>query len=173
MTIYFRIVFVLSSFGPLYLIIAVRLYLALGIQNPATIVATAASFCASILALMALRSLGTDEPHPFQVSNVVSKDSQIFEYIMAYIPVFLGSDIETPEFYLPVGILYIFIFLLYLRSDAPYVNPIFAALKYRIYEARTEINTIIIITNGPKPIENETINLQEVAGSEIYYCAKT
>jgi hypothetical protein len=136
MSNWFRFLFLFSSFGPLYLIFFVKLELNAGVGRMAPIIAGLACLLSGVAFYFLRRRLHSDNGTIFEVTDVKSKDSEIFSYITTYIPPLISRDMSDPAVYIPLAILYMIIFMAYMRLDSPYLNPYFILLGYRIYEAR-------------------------------------
>jgi hypothetical protein len=131
----FRFIFLFSSFGPLYLIFAVKLWLNCGVPASVAWLAFGAAG-SSVLAFAWLRrQLRSDNGTIHEITDAKPKDSEIFSYITTYIPPLITRDMSDPAVYLPLAILYGIVGLAYLRLDSPYLNPFFILLGYRVYEA--------------------------------------
>jgi hypothetical protein len=170
MTGWFKSWFVFSSFGPLYFIVGLKLCLTKDASWWIALAFIALSFVAFFVARWIISRLRTGEPLPFLVSEVRSVDSEIFPYLMTYVPIFLENDLSDGSFAYPVAALYVLIFILYLRLDSPYLNPFFALFGVRVYEAKTkDDDRIVIIAKGRRLANKEELSLQEVGTGDVYY----
>lgn len=167
----FRFLFFFSSFGPLYLIFAIKLFYNAGVPSvwPSLFLAL------SVLAFGAFRyirrGLLSGNPTPFAVSDLKAKDSEIFSYITTYIPPVITRDMSSPEVFLPLVVLYGVIGLAYMRLDSPYLNPFFIFSGFRIYEAKigSSKTLVTIISHNSFTIVPGDVVLHEVGTSDLYY----
>lgn len=172
MTGWFRFWFVFSAFGPLYLIVWIKLWLAQGTWSSGSI----AIFVVSILSVLATiyisRRLATDFGTRTPIKDVHPVDSEVFPYLMTYIPIFLENDVTSASFLFPVAVLYAIIFILFLRLDTPYLHPYFALFGFRVYEAHHAKNgePMIIIARGRRLCSSDEPVLHEVGTGDVYYC---
>lgn len=175
MTRWFKSCFVFSSFGPLYLIVWGKLWLTAGFCALPTLVFFDLGILAICMTAYLIKQLKTDAGYPLHVKDVESVDSEIFPYLMTYIPVFLESDLSDASFLYPAIALYVMIFVLFLKLDTPYLHPYFALFGLRIYKARsvTEERTMIIIAKGRRLSGSEDLYLYEVGTADLYYCDTT
>ena len=172
---FFRLLFLFSSFGPLYAIFAVKLHFNAGISEVwqyvfALFAASSVGVFASIAASLRSR-VGTI----FEVVDVKAKDSEIFSYLTTYIPPLIVRDMSKPEVYIPLMILYFVIGLAYFRLDSPYLNPYFILFGYRVYEARMKVSRalVTIISRGRRIAGTDDLSLVEVGNGDLYYCGNT
>lgn len=169
----FRLLFFFSSFGPLYLIFAVKLYYNHGFTWMAPALFGTLSVLSFISFLLIRRNLSSNNGTKFKVSDLKAKDSEIFSYITTYIPPLITRDVSEPEVYLPLAILYTIIAIAYLRLDSPYLNPFFTLMGYRIYEGKlgSTKSVITIIAKRPPTVVSGEMILHEVGTSDLYYYA--
>lgn len=172
MNTFYKIKFVFSSFAPLYAIVALKLWLACAPDY-----AVVGFLSLLVLALLVAANLiCVMRNQPFtehNVKDIKSSDTEIFPYIMSYIPMFIRTDILDKEFLYPVIILYGLILILYVKLENVYLHPILAIGGFRIYQGRTKdsANPIVIISKGRRLSGEESdLKLHEIGTSTIYYC---
>lgn len=172
MTGSFRTAFVFSSFGPLYIIVWIKLWLALGFFAPGAVVFLALSILAVIVTVVLSNRLATDGGQSMPIKDAQPVDSEVFPYLMTYIPIFLENDVTNPSFLYPVVVLYLIIFILFMRLDTPHLHPYFAFLGLRVYGATLVKNDdpIVIICSGRRLSTTEKPILHEVGTGDLYYC---
>lgn len=171
MAIPFRLLFFFSSFGPLYLIFAIKLFFDVGVARYVAWIFVACCCLAVIAFRRIVKRFGRGAGTPFKVSDVKAKDSEIFSYITTYIPPLISPDMSKPESYLPLLVLYVVICVAYLRLESPYLNPFFILFGYRVYEGRlaTSRNLVTIISRR-RPIGGcDDLVLYELGTSDLYY----
>lgn len=172
MTHFFKTLFVFSAFAPLYLIIALKLLMDDekcwgGIFLGTTAIAAA-------IGCYLATNLEVGEAKKHKLTDVESIDSEIFPYLLTYIPIIIENDITKGTAAIPLAALYLLVLLLYIRLDSPYLHPVFALLGYRIYSAKTGTNElpIVVISRGRRLAGKDEAMLHEVGTSDIYYCDK-
>ena len=172
MTAWFRFWFLFSSFGPLYLIFAVKLAYNNGVPFWLQYVFYTMFGAAVIVFIIVARGLKTKNGLPFELTDVKAKDNEVFPYLMSYIPPLIARDMAQAEVYIPLLILYGIIFTGYMRLDSPYLNPFFIIFGYRIYEAKISSTkkVITILTRGGRIASSETAILYEIGVGDLYYC---
>lgn len=172
MTGWFRFWFLFSSFGPLYLIFAVKLHYTPGVPPAAATLAGVA--CVGSIPVFALvaRSLRRRDGVPFKVTEVRAKDSELFGYLTTYIPPLIARDMADPSVYIPLAILYLLIVAAFMRLDSPYLNPFFLVLGYRVYEARLLPSRalVTVVTRGGRLAGTDEPLLREVGAGDLYFC---
>ncbi|RAK68719.1 hypothetical protein [Phenylobacterium kunshanense] len=165
---WFRVLFLFSSFGPLYGVLCVGL----AVQKhfaPAAFAGAAA--IASIYVFLYLRS-GFKDSQPFQDSAEVQAqlDENILSYLVAYLPPLLIDDFQNLAKVAPAAGFYVLVLALMLRTDTLYVNPFFILLGYRIYRVKLiSGRTVTIITKKLEIVGSEKLNLYEVQPSRLYF----
>jgi hypothetical protein len=172
MSSWFRFWFLFSSFGPLYAIFTVKLWLTAGLGEKPPAVA-AAAFVVSVMAFLFLRSrLHSDNGTVFEITDVKSKDSEVFSYITTYIPPVILRDMSDASVYIPLAIFYAIIFMCYMTLDSPYLNPFFILFRYRIYEGRIKGSRalVTIIAKDRRLAGTEEVRLYEIGTGDLYYC---
>ncbi|MDR3438923.1 hypothetical protein [Telmatospirillum sp.] len=130
-----------------------------------------AFFVSVIVFVGTARKMRQGVKRTYKVVDVKTKDAEIFPYIMAYIPPLIFRDISKPDIYLPLAVLYGMICLLYMRLDAPYLNPYFLLFGYRIFEAKLEPSrNVVTIIAHHRPISGlEELEMSELSAG-AYYC---
>lgn len=170
MTAFFKFIFLFSSFGPLYLVFAIKAHFGDGLPNVISI-SFACAFIASIAVFaFAGKKMRGGIGKTYRIVDVKTKDAEVFPYLMSYIPPLIFRDLSKPDVYLPLIVLYVIIALLYMRLDAPYLNPYFLLFGYRIYEAKLEPSrNVVTIIACRRPISgSEQLELTELSAG-VYY----
>jgi len=128
-----RLILFLSSYAPLFLIIAMRgwrdsLYLALGLAAVALI-----SVLVLFLFLRNARKLAADK---VKICSVVSRDGDAMSYIVTYLLPFLPVKLSDVTDLISLGIVLFVIGLLYVNSNMIYTNPVLNIARYHIFEVQ-------------------------------------
>jgi hypothetical protein len=126
-----RLILFLSSYAPLFLIIAVRGWrdsrcLAAGLGGVSII---------SVIVLFAFiataRKLASDK---ISVASVVSRDGDAMSYIVTYLLPFLAVKLSEFADVTSLGIVIFVIGLLYVNSNMIYTNPVLNIAGYHVFE---------------------------------------
>ena len=90
-----------------------------------------------------------------------------FQYFLAYIIPFIAMDIDSTRQLVAYLVLFIFIGILYIRTELLYVNPTLTLLGYNIFKIKTEDETIMLITKNK--YENALNDAITVIDRDLYY----
>lgn len=126
-----RVILFLSSYAPLFLIIAMRgwndsRYLAAGIAVVAVL-----SVVVLFVFLRSVQKLASDK---ITVDSVVSRDGDAMSYIVTYLLPFLGVKLNDVTDAASLGIVLVVIAILYVNSNMIYTNPVLNIAGYHIFE---------------------------------------
>lgn len=126
-----RLILFLSSYAPLFLIIAVR-----GWRDSRSLaIALAAIAVLSVLVLFVflqfVRKLAADK---VAVSSVISRDGDAMSYIVTYLLPFLAVKLNDPTDVVSLGLVLFVIGLLYVNSNMIHTNPVLNIAGYHIFE---------------------------------------
>ena len=171
MTPFFKFIFLFSSFGPLFIVFAIKSYYDKGLPGFLWTIFVLVFLMSIIVFVSATRKIRSGIGKTYKIVDVKTKDAEIFPYLMTYIPPLIFRDLSKPEVYLPLFVLYGIICLLYMRLDAPYLNPYFLLFGYRIYEAKLEPsrNVVTVITHRRPISGTEELKMIELSVG-VYYC---
>lgn len=126
-----RLILFLSSYAPLFLIIAVRgwkdsRFIAIGLAVAAVL---------SVVTLFVfLRLVHRLAPGKVAVSSVISRDGNAISYIVTYLLPFLAVNLNDPTDVVSLGVVLFVIGLLYVNSNMIYTNPVLNIAGYHIFE---------------------------------------
>jgi hypothetical protein len=126
-----RVILFLSSYAPLFLIIAMRgwcdsRYLAGGL-----VVVAALSVVVLFVFLNTAQRLAADK---IKVDSVVSRDGDAMSYIVTYLLPFLAVKLNDIIDVASLGIVLLVIAILYVNSNMIYTNPVLNIAGYHIFE---------------------------------------
>jgi hypothetical protein len=129
-----RLILFLSSYAPLFLIIAMRgwrdsRYLAAGLAVVAVV-----SVAVLFIFLRTAQKLAADK---VTVSSVVSRDGDAMSYIVTYLLPFLAVKLSDVTDVVSLGIVLFVIGLLYVNSNMIHTNPMLNIRGYHIFEIET------------------------------------
>ncbi len=123
----------MSSYAPLFLIIAVRgwsdnRYLAGGLAGAAVL-----SVVVLFVFLRSARQLAADK---IEVKSVISRDGDTMSYIVTYLLPFLAVKLNDVADATSLGIVLLVIAVLYVNSNMIYTNPVLNIAGYHIFEVQ-------------------------------------
>jgi hypothetical protein len=126
-----RLILFLSSYSPLFVIIAMRGWhdsrrIAIGLAIVAVL---------SIIVLFVfLRVVQRISPGKVSIASVVSRDGDVMSYIVTYLLPFLAVKLDDPTDVASLGIVFAVIGLLYVNSNMIQTNPVLNIVGYHIFE---------------------------------------
>jgi len=126
-----RLILFLSSYAPLFLIIAMRgwresRHIAVGL-----IVVAVLSLVVLFVFLRAAQKLSAGK---VVVSSVTSRDGDVMSYIVTYLLPFLAIKLNDPTDIASLGVVFVVIGLLYVNSNMIQTNPVLNIVGYHIFE---------------------------------------
>ena len=126
-----KLILFLSSYAPLFLIIAVR-----GWKDSRSLAITLAAIAVlSVLVLFVflhiVRKLSADK---VAISSVISRDGDAMSYIVTYLLPFLAVKLNDPTDAISLGVVLCVIGLLYVNSNMIHTNPVLNIAGYHIFE---------------------------------------
>lgn len=127
-----RLFYFLSAFSPLFAILGIEAFSG---KNYVVASIYVFVFLFSIAAvLFYISDLKEDDPIIITPEVVKSRDSDVYQFLVAYLIPFIGLDTsktwETVAFLLLLGL----VGLAYIRTETPYINPILMIAGYHFYE---------------------------------------
>jgi hypothetical protein len=127
-----RVGLFISSYAPLFLILAVRF------TQPWLVVLCGVLTVVGIaMAVWILRSHGAASAAPLDIVEVDDGGEQAATYLITYLLPFVAVDEPSVREVVAYGIFVIVGALVYVRSDMQVVNPLFYALRRRILKVKT------------------------------------
>ena len=167
-----------SAYAPLWLLIAydtldIRLNIA-GVPVP---VATLFFLLLSGGSFQALRSSinvrKTREPKQRVVSDYTSRDELLSSYLIAYIIPFVNLDYSSLSSWFTLIVFLSVLATIQMGSEQLYVNPLLAAMGYRIYEVEYESHetTLVVVHNNVNIQQQESLRVTEISRG-IYLSTK-
>jgi drug/metabolite transporter (DMT)-like permease len=126
-----RLILFLSSYAPLFLIVAMRgwrdsRHLAVGLAIVAVL---------SVVVLFAfLHTAQKLSAGKVSVSSVISRDGDAMSYIVTYLLPFLAVKLNDPTDVISLGIVFVVIGLLYVNSNMIHTNPVLNIVGHHIFE---------------------------------------
>lgn len=165
---WFKGLFLFSSFGPLYALVA------LGLMAQGHWLMSIGPIATFFLALGTFEFLrdGFKRRKPFkdQARSPSQLDENIIGYLIAYLPPLLVDDFQNISKIIPATAFFVTVVLLLFKIDSIYFNPFFLIYNYRIYRVTlVSGRTVVVITDKPEIVEGDKLNLYEVQSSRVYY----
>jgi hypothetical protein len=178
MSLWYRTLFLFSSFGPLYLLLcgqlAVQYDWGKGDWKGGIVIAigaTGGAFALSFLVFMRLRAgFQSNSPSRQVVEPLESLDNNVLNYLIAYFPPFMIDNFMSLTKVVPVIIFYIVMIVIMIRSETLHVNPYFLLFGYRLHKARLPSKrSVILVTKKSEIMPEELLNLYEIQPSRVFY----
>ncbi len=157
----------LSSYFPLFLILAVKNWFNCYMMLVLIIVSMYSLVWVGIISISK-----KETAESYKVLKVENRTQESLNYLIPYIISFIGFNLNKWQDWAALGILLLILFVVYLNSDLLYVNPMLLFFKYKIYkievckpitgceDTRSEI---LIITNRKNHIKrDERITVKDI-----------
>jgi len=154
--------FVVSYF-PLFIIIGI-LHYDNSLILSAVIITSAAGVVGLIIIFYVLNRISGE----YKEASTIKPETKInFQYFLAYIIPFIAIDIDSMRQILAYSVLFVFIGILYIRTELIYVNPTLTLLGYHIFKIKVKNEDIMLITrnNYEKALSNPVI----LIGKDLYF----
>ena len=126
-----RLVLFLSSYAPLFLILAMKSWKD---SRSLSIGLAAVASAAVVILYIFLRTAQKLSPGKITAASVVSRDGDTMSYIVTYLLPFLAVNLKDPMDMVSLGILLLVICLLYVNSNMIHTNPMLNIAGYHIFE---------------------------------------
>lgn len=131
MTYAVKFLFFISSFSPVYAMIAA---LAWDTNNPLALFCVGATIGSIILYRIFEGAYSSSPQNPLRVHSVRPKSENVFMYIIAYLPPFFSIDYTERGDLVALALFYLMFFIIYVRLGMYYLNPIFVVRGLRAFE---------------------------------------
>ncbi|MGE7843796.1 hypothetical protein ACQKNX_23815 [Lysinibacillus sp. NPDC093712] len=168
MTNLFKLFLFISSYSPLYLIVALSIYPYDGfninsiIQNKVTLTVYIILMVLFILSFLPILYIKKCELNSTIVGERVSrKNEEILSYLVTYIVPLLAIDITEKSTLVTNGILFMLIGYLYVKSNLIHVNITFLLFGWNTYE--DELGRVIISKENP-----DYFNRIKISGNNLH-----
>ncbi len=129
MRLWVKVVLFLSSYHPLFLILAIKNWYNFYI----TVIFIIICVYSLLVWAFIVSKKGTVES--YKVLKAENKTQESLNYLIPYIISFIGFDLNKWQDWSALAILLSILFVVYLNSDLLYINPILSFFKYKIYKA--------------------------------------
>jgi hypothetical protein len=141
---YVKALLFLSSYIPLYIILILK-----NLTNEALIwilgIVTGISLCFLLYVLYKARKMNGEY---YTLEEAECDNGKFIEYILAYIIPFLGFNMGNIIDLISVGIIFVLIGALYIRSDLIYMNPMLNFLGYDLYKVKSNKKTYMLLSKN-------------------------
>ena len=107
----------------------------------------------------------------FSFEDITPAGLDHLSFLSTYIIPLIAFNINDPRSFLIVAVLLLIIGAIYIKSDLYYLNPILLLFGYKIYKAKTETRSVILIFSGTLPAMNDNLRYKDL-GNNIYYVKK-
>lgn len=158
-----KICLFLVSYFPLFIIIGILHYDNLAIL-PIVVIASIVGFAGLFITFYVLNRISGE----YKKSTTVKPATKInFQYFLAYIIPFIAIDIDSTRQLLAYSVLFVFLGILYIRTELIYVNPTLTMLKYNLFKMKINNEDVMLIT---KNSYDEVLNDPVIRlGSDLYF----
>ena len=102
-----------------------------------------------------------------KANNVKPAAKMNFQYFLAYIIPFIAMDVDSTRQIIAYLVLFVFIGILYVRTELLYVNPTLTLLGYNILKIKTDEENIMLITRND--FENTLNNPVILIDRDLYF----
>lgn len=130
-----RLVLFLSSYAPLFLILAVRNWSHARRVSLGFVVVALVSVLLLVAFLKQAKSLARDK---VTIASVVARDGDAMSYIVTYLLPFLAVNLSDANDVVSLALVFVVIGLLYVNSNLIYTNPVLNVARYHIFEVQDE-----------------------------------
>lgn len=177
-----KIVLFLSSYSPLYVIVALRAHdakhsiwgyqlepLSIGpIQLSYLSIGSLALTIASVAFLAGMiRMNRTRQGQLSDIEHYRNRSDMFTEYLLVYIFPFIVFEFSNLFDVAAFLVLFVTVAAIVIRSNRLYVNPVLIAFRYRVYEIETEHDRRILLTKDRLDGNNISINTARIS-SDVY-----
>jgi len=177
-----KIVLFLSSYSPLYVIVALRAHDAvhsilgyrlepvgvgpveLSYLSIGSVILTVVSVV--FLALM-IRMNRTRQGQLSEIEQYRNRSDMFTEYLLVYIFPFIVFEFSNVFDVAAFLVLFVTVAAIVIRSNRLFVNPVLVGFSYRVYEVETEHDRRILLTKDRLDGNNITINTARIS-NDVY-----
>lgn len=181
MTPWFRLLFVFSSFGPLYFLLVAGLIAHEKTDNKIPPVGGQYLFYAALLCcalsfvafFIIVKSFKTSSFSFFKFNKAQPLDENVLSYMLSYLPPLMIDDLSSIKKVIPAIVFYVIIITILLRIDSLYVNPYFLIFGYRIYRVELPSGQEVVMVTKEKGLSTgELLRFYEVAPGKLFFAER-
>jgi hypothetical protein len=154
-----RSLFIFTAYAPLWLLIGVRFFAVDPAKSDHQMFTTfgwvfiIVFLMAGLIFLPLVRLLKRANLSRVFIKSVSRRDDHILSYAVTYFPPLFSINLGNYVDIVSLIIIYVTVFIVYIRLDAIYVNPLFAIIGYRIYEITSDMDiTYTVLAKDRVPI---------------------
>jgi hypothetical protein len=152
-----RAVLFLSSYAPLFVVLAVR-----GTHRDALSLAAGVALCVvAALSVLVLRywivKAQTFAPFPTTVRRASPRDDLAVAYIVTYILPFAGVDLSSGRDLVALAVVFAITLIVAVRTNLFYVNPILNLLGYHIHEVEDADGRIVALISTRSYVRPDSV----------------
>ena len=169
MKMWVKIGLFLSSYLPLFLILAIKNWFD---YRMVSILIVVSIYSLVWIAIIYNSKKGTSES--YRVIKANDKAQESLNYIIPYIISFISFDLDKWQDWSALFILLLMLFIIYLNSELLYINPMLLFFKRRIYSVKVckpvigckeTVNEILLITKKDRIKNNDDITVKDIDGN--------
>jgi hypothetical protein len=121
-----------------------------------------------ITLLISFKSINSLQKTYIKVKRVDPKNGEFIGYIFTYILPFLSSNFSDIKYVIGMGLFFILVGFMYVRSNLIYTNPILNLLGYSLYEIEdNKENMMVLITKESSLRKESNIKVINI-GKNVY-----
>ncbi len=154
---YVKIFLFLSSYAPLFAILAIKNYL----NEKFVLIMLLLILIPNFLLVFIIKKASTMSGEYYLINETDNRSDQFLEYIIAYIIPFLGFNFEVLSDIVAVTILFVLMGVLYIKNDLLYMNPTLNLMGYSLYRIKTDNEIMMLIS------KQEIFDKDKVRGYKI------
>ncbi|WP_336080452.1 hypothetical protein [Thalassospira sp. CH_XMU1448-2] len=170
---YYKLVFVFSSYAPLFLIAGGKCLFTKGIDPIWGTALLGLGGLGFIVGGGLLLYASKPKERYVQLEDIEAADSEVLIYVLGYLPIIVTAGLDQADQVFSVLATYIVVFSIYILMDKVYVNPLFLAVDfhlYRAFETRGQNKRPVVLISASKNISgNRNLRLKEVSAVGVYY----
>lgn len=153
--IWVKICLFLVSYFPLFLIMSI-LHYEHSLIPYVGIILSVIGFTGLFITIQVFNKISGER---IEAKEIKSEGKLNFEYFLAYIIPFIAIDIDETRQLLAYVVLFVFIGILYVKTNLIYVNPTLVILGYNLFRFKTEYEDAMLITKNSyeKALSNRVI----------------
>lgn len=182
-----KVVLFLSSYSPLYLIVALRAhdaeYVVFQYEMPASeifgVQLSLLSVVAIVLTVVSVAFLWamlwtrrTRQGQQDSIEQYWNRSDMFTEYLLVYVFPFVVFDFADLFDVAAFGVLFLTVAAIVIRSNRLYINPVLVFFRYRVYEVETPHDRHLLLTKQALDGEGDvTLNTAKIS-SDVYIVTK-
>lgn len=149
-----KICLFLVSYLPLFIMMIILNY-----DNPFILYSVSAIVAVSFVGLMITFYVLNRISGEYKQAKDITPASKVnFQYFIAYVIPFIAIDMDSTRQLVAYGVLFVFIGILYIKTELLYVNPTLTMLGYHLFKVTTDNESIMLISrNNHKKVLNDPI----------------